>query len=511
MELNKIKSKVYSTIFFIKKINLTYLITGLILLCGIILRLKVYFYNQSFWADECSLAINIVRRPFIKLFNPLDMEQVSPPFFMIISKFILLISGQSYNLETRDLILRLFPCFCSIVSLPLFSYFVYKIFNNRYILWIATSMLAFNNTAINYTQEFKQYSCEMMFALILTIAFLNLNLKNISIKKLWCNVLLFMLSMWFSSTACIIICTGFLITFFDAIKYKYLNYKKALILILPLIANVCAYYFLYFRRVNRALSEMMHDYWGRKVLSFFSLDNFHYLFVEKMQRLINFPYPKYLFIFLILSITILFFNKTSKNSCKFYVILPILLAIFASFLNVYPFEQRLILFLLPFFIIIYSQAILLFKENKLVTFTLFALLCSVSINALSKETNQYIQNKNINREFSQILIKNKVPEERIFLTTDDRLFYYLCKDGRCKNKFLRDSVWKNFEESKFKDVVKTLPKGDYWIECTLLYLAVDYNKKLKEFINDAPELKLIQYWRAPYEKDVYLIHFKKIK
>lgn len=48
--------EIYSnTLPLIKKINLTYLITGLIILCGIILRLKVYFYNQSFWLDECSL------------------------------------------------------------------------------------------------------------------------------------------------------------------------------------------------------------------------------------------------------------------------------------------------------------------------------------------------------------------------------------------------------------------------------------------------------------------------
>ena len=46
----------------LKKINLTYLITGLIILCGIILRLKVYFYNESFWIDECSLGTNILEK-----------------------------------------------------------------------------------------------------------------------------------------------------------------------------------------------------------------------------------------------------------------------------------------------------------------------------------------------------------------------------------------------------------------------------------------------------------------
>lgn len=145
----------------------------------------MYFYNQSFWLDECSLGFNILHRSyFFKLFKALDLYQVAPPFFMVTCKFLLNISHQVNNFYTKDLVLRLFPCICSIVSLPLFAILVQKMFKNKYFTWISTAMLVFNPAAINYTQELKQYSCEMMFTIILLLAFLSLDIKNICYKKL---------------------------------------------------------------------------------------------------------------------------------------------------------------------------------------------------------------------------------------------------------------------------------------------------------------------------------------
>lgn len=487
------------------KINLTYLITGIIILCGIILRLKVYFYNSSFWLDECALGANILERPYLKLFSPLSIGQVAPPFFMIVCKFILDISQQVHNFEIRDMMLRLFPCICSIVSLPLFSYIVHKMFNNRYFTWFCTAMLAFNDTAINYAQEFKQYSCEMMFSIILAIAFYSTDIKTVSYKKLWLCNLLFMLSIWFSAGAFIILAAGYLILLIDMIKNKYWDKTKILILTLPMISNLFLFYFLYYRRVFKVHHEGMYNFWAVRVPSFFNFENFADLFVAKMQNLIAFPYTKYFLLFMIINIIILLTCRRQWN--KYYVLIPLLLCITASFLQIYPFEQRLILYLLPFFIILYSQIILLLKNTKLTTLILIIAMIFISVKITSRKPERFIFHKEYYREIGQTLKIHNPQNKNIFYTTPQSSYYIKIKDS----EFYREFLWDNFNKSKLPEKLKTAPNGDYWIECSLEKKTIDYNKKLKEFLYNDPHLKVVQIWTIPENENIYLIHFKKIK
>lgn len=498
----KIKEKFFQ---IIKKANLTYLITSFIILCGVILRLKVYFYNQSFWQDECALGINILERPYLKLFSPLSIIQVAPPFFMIVCKFLLDISQQVNNFEIRDMMLRLFPCICSIISLPLFSYLVHRMFNNRYFTWVCTAMLAFNAPAINYAQEFKQYSCEMMFSLLLIIAFYNIDIKAVSIKKLWANSLLFMVSVWFSSGAFVILASGYLILFIDMIKNKYWDKTKILILTLPMTANLLLFYFLYYRRVHKLHHDWMYHFWSVSQPSFFNFENFSSLFVEKIQFLIEFPYTNYIFLFFIISTIILFTCRRQRN--KYIVLIPLLLCITASFLQIYPFEQRLILYILPFFIILYSQIILLLKNQKLTTFLLICAIVAISLKVTFRKTEHFIYHKGRFREIAQILKSNNPQNKNIFYTALQSGYYLNLQ----KNDFYNENRWQDFNQSKLPEKLKNAPIDDYWIECSLYSPKLNYNKKLKEFLYNDPNLKVVKIWTMPENDNIYVIHFKKIK
>lgn len=46
----------------IKKDKIYYLLISLILLFGIIIRIKAFLIERSLWHDECSLAINILHK-----------------------------------------------------------------------------------------------------------------------------------------------------------------------------------------------------------------------------------------------------------------------------------------------------------------------------------------------------------------------------------------------------------------------------------------------------------------
>jgi hypothetical protein len=64
-------------------INSDYLWWGIILL-GAVLRLRQYLLNRSLWADEASLAVNLVNRSFGELTELLDYHQAAPVGFLFI-------------------------------------------------------------------------------------------------------------------------------------------------------------------------------------------------------------------------------------------------------------------------------------------------------------------------------------------------------------------------------------------------------------------------------------------
>ena len=493
----------------LKNINLTYLITGLIILCGIILRLKVYFYNESFWIDECSLGTNILEKSYLQLFKPLDYCQVASPFFLVVSKLLLDLSHQINNIDTRDLILRLFPCICSIASLPLFAVLVNKMFNNRYFSWISVAILAFNPTAINYAQEFKQYSCEMMFSIILLLTFVSLDIKTVSYKKLALYSLIFTIAPWFSSSAWFVMAAGFLVIIIDMIKDKYFDKAKIAILFIPLIANFLVWDLLYYKPVNKALYNYMLNYWTNKLPAFLTFDNFSKMFVDKMQNLISFPYPKYLFVFLFLNLIIFFTTKEYRNKC--YTLIPILLCITASFLEHYPFEQRLILFLLPMFIIIYCQPIFIFKNTKITTISLIIILIFTSLNITTHSSKKYVMYKSSARELFKIL-KNENPSLTNVIRSNTRHYdYYSFK--QTDNTAFCDEEINKIEKSSIPEKIQNAKTGDYW-----LYIVREnrkthttYSGPIKTMLYNDTHLKVIKAWTAPYDENIYLIHFKKIK
>ena len=82
----------------------------LLIAIGIALRLRQYLANRSFWADEASLALNIVGRSFSGLTLPLDYEQGTPILFLLIEKLSIVVQG------TNDFILRLFPLLAGLLS-----------------------------------------------------------------------------------------------------------------------------------------------------------------------------------------------------------------------------------------------------------------------------------------------------------------------------------------------------------------------------------------------------------
>jgi hypothetical protein len=135
----------------------------LIILVGLVFRLRQYAAQRSLWLDEVMLARNIVERSFSQLAQPLDYNQGAPLGFLYIEKLLTEILGN------RDYILRLLPLLAGCFSL----YLMYRLAS--YCIrgpstFVALALFALSDRLIYYTSEFKQYSIDVLIVLLLYLA-----------------------------------------------------------------------------------------------------------------------------------------------------------------------------------------------------------------------------------------------------------------------------------------------------------------------------------------------------
>lgn len=490
------------------KVSIFYfLIIGIIIATGVFLRLEIYIYNQGLWGDELSIVYsNLLNKSYLELFKPLDNYQVAPPLFLIISKFFFEI-GKSINAELyADLGVRLFAFLNSTLSVVLFYLLLNKVFKNKIFITIALLTFSLNAIAINYSQEAKQYSTELLFSIILTYIFYSLNLKKDSTKKLFLYSLIITLSMWFSLSSLFVVGSGFIYLTFNAIKNKSFN-KRLLILFIPFILSFIIWFFSYFIPVKNTNYDFMHHFWG--ILAHkFTKNNFIGLFSSELNNIL--PFFKlnfYSFAFFITGISVLFFKKEYKILSL--SVLPVILCTIASYLEHYPFELRLILFLLPFFIICSLGVLLLVEENKTTYFSALIFILALILYQLTVPTSEFITYKTKIKE-QMDYIKN---EEKIaaIITYQIQAFDYYKKFANMNIKTL--SVNFPYDEKNMDEVFQTLQKDKIYIFAmpSIAGIGDIYPNQTKKYIKENKKLKILKIEESKNDKNIFLIKFKKIK
>src|SRR5215204_2716471 len=127
---------------------------------GWIFYLRQYASNRALWADEASLATNLVNRTFWGLTQQMDHHQAAPVGFLFIEKFFITIFGN------KEYFLRLFPFLAGLLSV----YFIYRLARDHFGTWglLAVFLVASNSWLSYYASEVKQYGVDVFVALGLT-------------------------------------------------------------------------------------------------------------------------------------------------------------------------------------------------------------------------------------------------------------------------------------------------------------------------------------------------------
>ncbi len=403
----------------------------IILSFGFLLIIIYLFLSRSLWLDECYLAYNLTDSSFSSLFKPLHFRQVAPIGFLIVSKLSFWLFGDS------ALSLRLPSMLAGFASLLLANSIFKRVLNkNSHLI----ALLLFVTTPIfyRYTYELKQYIFDLAIFELVLFFYLKIE-SDYSHKNLMKLGFTGALAIWFSLVSVIGLTFIGLMIFLDLIrqKEKISSIKNSIIYCYSLwLISFATYYILFI--YNHPHHKFMVSCWKydeslygfpfsyqineiikwlvtRQVhmISYFSLTN------NKLTGIITVA-------LLIVGFATLIF-KEKKLAIKL-IFFPICFHVTLALINVYPFSQRLCLYLLPVYIFLIVKGIERLKNKKTIfCLIILAVLSFWSINLIKQRISNSISRIESSYEdkLFSYLNRNVSEGENIVLLNIDAMIYQI--------------------------------------------------------------------------------------
>jgi 4-amino-4-deoxy-L-arabinose transferase-like glycosyltransferase len=164
---------------------------------GCAIRVVQWAGRRSLWLDEASLAFNIVHRSWGDLMKPLTFRQGAPLGFLWIER------GAVLGLGNNEYALRLWPLVCGCLAVELTRRVSGRLFGPRSAL-LATALVAVSPTMIRYSNEVKQYSTDAAAALLVVLCGLRV-CERASLRR-WVELaVVCAVSLWVSHPATFVI------------------------------------------------------------------------------------------------------------------------------------------------------------------------------------------------------------------------------------------------------------------------------------------------------------------
>jgi len=299
-----------------------------IILIGIILRVVFYSFNRPFWNDECALGFNIADFNIMNCFKSLLYGQAAPPLFLVISGVFEKI------VPSVESALRLFPLLSSVLSIFVFYDLSKRVLNKKTSIFLALMLFCFNYRLVYYSQEFKQYSSDVLVFLSLLTSYFYIKIKNTEVKNLLLIGSGYAASIWLSFTSVFALFAVFCTLF---IKKKN-EYKKIFILFSPVVVSFACFYL---SQHHLASSADLHTYWQNGFITK-NFSNFYLLVVNYFSY--SFTFAVIFFSFIIGIVLKLLDIKSEKS---LILLIPVITAVGLSYAHIYPLESRVSLYLIP--------------------------------------------------------------------------------------------------------------------------------------------------------------------
>ena len=453
-------------------------ILGFVFLTGILLRSVTYLYNRSFWHDEASLALSIIRD--VNLFTPLPHNQFAPQLFLFSTKILSIIFSCS------EMVLRFIPFIFGIFSIFIFYLLSKEFLQNKLSIIAANFLFAINYHIIYYCQEFKQYSTDVFFFMLALLIFSKIDFNKINIKTYFLVGFIILFSTMVSLSILFVTAAWFCV---GLLKHK-LSAIKTFLKFTPYLIVFLIYYIFVLAPAQSNVELGNLNYWDSGYLR---LNLLYILKLIKNCFEYCFTPNHYVLISLIFSCFGWYFIAKNKEVKPLYSITfcAFLFVLLASFLHMYPLDGRAGLFLTP---IVILTVIIPLDRSKWYYLILLLPLFIVNFSGYNFNYLKTFFNNNVfafknSREITKIL-KDK-------FTEGDVVVYNIASDSDYEYyTHLLNLEIKNF-------VVLQLPNEDDKTKIEILKNSLSYLQKGKYYIfyigydrQSKQELPLLKKWLA---------------
>lgn len=140
------------------------------------LRIALFLGNRSLWIDEARVALNILHKGPRELLGPLEFGQVAPP------GFLLLVKAAAQTFGSSELAFRLVPLLWGLLSLVLFFRLAQSRLRPAAAL-LACLLFAISEPLVYYSAEAKQYSGDVAIELALWLAVCGIEAGSLRLRK----------------------------------------------------------------------------------------------------------------------------------------------------------------------------------------------------------------------------------------------------------------------------------------------------------------------------------------
>jgi len=350
-------------------------VAWLFIALGVAFRAVQYLFNAALYVDEGALALNIIKRSFAGLMQPLDSEQAAPLGFLVLEKIAFLLFGDS------EYSLRLFPFLFSIAALVLF-YETAKRLLQPWAATIALALFAVSSHTIYYASQIKQYSSDQAFALLILLAGLEIDSKELTARRTALFAAAGAFVVWFSHPSVFVLAGVGGALALAAVRHRdWARFWRLAGVVAIWLLSFAMFYLLSVR--NLSGNQTLEASWAKKGTflplpprSLADLEWIPRALVKMFSNPFGLPFSTLAALVFLLGAVALFL----KNKRWLLMLVgPIAITMLASGVHKYPFGRRLLLFLLPAALLVVGAGLDFILQKKrpysiLVTAVIVALL-----------------------------------------------------------------------------------------------------------------------------------------
>lgn len=319
---------------------------------GILLRLKEFSFNKSLDIDEARIAVDLLARSFPNIiFHQLPYSDLPtlPPGLSLLQKLSVTLLGPAEG------VIRLVPLICSLAALVLFERLIVRPLRLPF-AWLAVGLFALNDSLITYAASAKQYSSDVLIAVLIGWMYLTARAKIPQVKEILFYGALGFLFMFCSYTAVFGLTAAACALLAANVRNRSALFRYGGLGLIWAGGFVLLYFSYFYLMAGNAYILESARLWvmPRPVFSITTVS----WTIERVTRLFEIPLGiKQGWIGLLLCFAGLVpLFKTDRPGFCFFA-LPLVAVLTAAGFQLYPFFERYLIFLIPYLLVLLAQGI----------------------------------------------------------------------------------------------------------------------------------------------------------